>query len=186
MVQGSIWPVHPTVKLTGQMFQYIWRHFHITFESEEQGAAQPAAQEEIESDDERDEDAFVDVNEEEDAPIDDGWFAKAAPLVEHVNTVLQRICWHPGFALSIDEMMRLFKGRSIQTHRMKHKPIKEGFKFFAICCAQSGYVYSFFPDGRKEKNTILDSIQKLIETVLVMINWSMSLLLTTISLFHQC
>ena len=58
---------------------------------------------------------------------------------------------HPGFAISIDEMMKLFKGRSNMTHRMKKKPIKEIFKFFAIVCSYSGWCYFFFPDGLREK-----------------------------------
>ena len=37
------------------------------------------------------------------------------------------------------------------THRMKKKPIKEGFKFYAMVCALSGYCFFFFPDGLKEK-----------------------------------
>ena len=60
-------------------------------------------------------------------------------------------CVHPGFAISIDEMMKLFKGRSNMTHRMKKKPIKEGFKFFAMVCSYSGWCYFFFPDGLREK-----------------------------------
>ena len=37
------------------------------------------------------------------------------------------------------------------THRMKKKPIKEGFKFFAMVCSYSGWCYFFFPDGLREK-----------------------------------
>ena len=48
-------------------------------------------------------------------------------------------------------MMKLFKGHSNMTHRMKKKPIKEGFKFYAICCAATEYCFFFFPDGLMEK-----------------------------------
>jgi Transposase IS4 len=91
--------------------------------------------------------------------------AKAAPFVAHVNKVSKRLCHHPGFALSIDEMMHLFKGQSIQTHCTKHKPFKEGYKFYALCCAQSVFVFYFFPDGRKEGNKIHNSVEKLLESV---------------------
>ena len=36
------------------------------------------------------------------------------------------------------------------THRMKKKPIKEGFKFYAIICSYSSWCYFFFPEGLKE------------------------------------
>ncbi len=62
-------------------------------------------------------------------------------------------------------MMKLFKGRSIQTHRMKKKPIKQGYKFFALCCSQTSYVYDFFPDGRMIKSTIAGDVERLIKTI---------------------
>ena len=37
------------------------------------------------------------------------------------------------------------------THRMKKKPIKEGFKFYARMCAYSGYWF-FSSDGLKGKS----------------------------------
>jgi len=67
--------------------------------------------------------------------------------LNHVNTVSKKLCTYPGFALSIDEMMKIFKGRSHMTVRMKCKPIKEGFKFYAICDSSTGFVYHFIPDG---------------------------------------
>jgi hypothetical protein len=37
------------------------------------------------------------------------------------------------------------------TVRMKKKPIKEGYKFYALCDASTGFVYCFVPDGLREK-----------------------------------
>ena len=45
---------------------------------------------------------------------------------------------------------------------MKNKPIKEGFKFFALCDAKTGYVFSFMPDGQVETNTIAKNIEELV------------------------
>ena len=59
--------------------------------------------------------------------------------------------WAFGFVVSIDKMIKLFKGRSNMTHQIKCKPIKEGYKFYANCDAQTGFVYFFLPDGLKEK-----------------------------------
>ena len=47
--------------------------------------------------------------------------------------------------------MELFKGCSNMTHRIKKKPIKEGFKFYAMVYTLSGYCFFFFPDVLKEK-----------------------------------
>ena len=67
-----------------------------------------------------------------------------------VNKLSKKLCKYPGFALSIDEMMKLFKGRSRMTHRMKKKPIKEGFKYFSLCDSDTGFVWHFVPDGRSD------------------------------------
>ena len=45
-------------------------------------------------------------------------------------------------------MMQLFKGRSVQTVRMKGKPIKEGYNFFAICDSATGLVWNVVFDKR--------------------------------------
>lgn len=60
-------------------------------------------------------------------PTDEEWHHKAELLINRVNEVSRHLCVRPGFALSIDEMMKLFKGRSGDTVRMRSKPIKEGF-----------------------------------------------------------
>ena len=41
------------------------------------------------------------------------------------------------------------------THWMKKKPIKEGYKFFALCDAQTGFCYVTFPDGLKDKSGMI-------------------------------
>ena len=40
-----------------------------------------------------------------------------------------------------------FRGRSNQTHRIKNKPIKEGYKFFVLACAWTGFILNFTPTG---------------------------------------
>jgi Transposase IS4 len=126
------------------------------------------AEEDDDSDDEEEElfEEIIQQPGDEDlveAPaVDERWFAKVAPFMEHVIKVSKRLYRHPGFALSIHEMMRQFKGRTIQTHRMKGKPTKEGYKFFALCCATTGFVYDFFPDGRRERSTIAENVRNLV------------------------
>ena len=77
-------------------------------------------------------------------------------MLDWVNKLSQTYCVYPGFSISIDEMVKLFKLEtflnffSSLTYRMK-KTMKEGFKFFAMVCAWSGYCFFFFPDGVKKK-----------------------------------
>ena len=77
-----------------------------------------------------------------------------------VNRFSQTHCVHLGFAIIIDEMMKLFKGGLNMTHMMKKKPIKEGFKFYAMVCTWSGYCLFFFPNGLKvkKKRGIVDAV----------------------------
>lgn len=49
--------------------------------------------------------------------------------------------------------MTLFKGASAETFRMKEKPIKEGFKSWALCDSGTGYVISFTP-ARRTKGAV--------------------------------
>ena len=61
-----------------------------------------------------------------------------------VNTVNK----YPGFAISIDTKMKLFKGWSNMTNCMKQRLIKDGFKFYVVCCAASGWLLLFLIPGR--------------------------------------
>ena len=47
------------------------------------------------------------------------WYYKEKFMLDWINRFAQTHCVHPGFAISIDEMMELFKGQSNMTHRMK-------------------------------------------------------------------
>jgi Transposase IS4 len=94
----SVWPIHPSIKITKNVFKYIWRNIHLNFEANEE------EDEESEADEEEEEEIVVDDDSDtEPPPVDDRWFAKAAPFVDHVNKISKRLCRHPGFALSIDD-----------------------------------------------------------------------------------
>ena len=54
-----------------------------------------------------------DTSAEELLTIDARWYAKASLLIDNINR-LGRLCRWPGFALSVDETMKKFKGRSKQ------------------------------------------------------------------------
>ena len=72
-------------------------------------------------------------------------------MLDWVNKMLRTYCVYPDFTISIDDMMKLFKGRLNMTYRTKQKPIKEGFKYYALVYPYRSWCYFFFPDGLKEK-----------------------------------
>ena len=80
------------------------------------------------------------------------WFHKLQFLVNHVREVSFDIIFVLGTLLSLDEMMIRFCGRSNETHRIRNKPIREGYKFFALTTSD-GFVTNFTPDGRSAAKT---------------------------------
>ena len=68
------------------------------------------------------------------------WYEKIKPLVDHMRVKSQDLIFILGTFLALDEMMIRFMGRSVETHRMKNKPIKEGFKFFVLAIS-TGFVF---------------------------------------------
>ena len=79
------------------------------------------------------------------------WFRKISPMVDYVCKVSKSLIFCLGTILSLDEMMIRFSGRSLQTHRVKNKPIGEGYKFFVLATS-SGFIVNFTPDGQTAKN----------------------------------
>lgn len=109
------WPEHRVPReLSRDRYDYIWRYLHLCAEE---------IQEVDEEEDDDDSDAHDDVDDDapasadEQLPVDSRWFAKCGWFIDHTNEVSQSVCKHPGFACSIDEQMRRFKGRSSQTEQ---------------------------------------------------------------------
>ena len=167
--QDDLWPSHhPALTITRARFEYVWRNLHLlggvpddqdeeldVDEEEEMDIEEVVEMEPEDTEETNPSDELVDDTPEE---TDTRWYKKCAPFLDHVVCTSRNICTKPGSTLSIDEMMKRFKGRSGQTARMKGKPIKEGYKFWALCDATTGYVYEFFLDGRQQKQTIYDTV----------------------------
>ena len=68
------------------------------------------------------------------------WYEKIEPAVNHVRERSMKLIFTLDTVLAIDEMMICFMGRPHETHRIKNKPIKEGYIFFWLshtlwlCC----------------------------------------------------
>ena len=94
------------------------------------------------------------------------WFDKLGHLVDHFCGISESFIFTLGDQMSIDEMLIRFMGRSNETHRIKNKPIGEGYKFFVLATT-SGYIVNFTLDGcqaakhdQLEYNTTNNSIGK--------------------------
>jgi hypothetical protein len=190
--QSDMLPQHTAIHLSKSMFDYLWRNFHVSFapNDEEFLEQEPTVPEEeiqeeviielinnmmledMDMDIDNEEEKQQETQQEEDeqqapqAPPHQAWYSTITPFIDHVNCVSQKLCKHPGWQVAIDKMLCKFKEKSAETFRMK-KPDKEGFKFLALCCTITGFIYNFIPDGRlnKEKNKILKAVKYLLSTL---------------------
>jgi Transposase IS4 len=195
---NDVWPPHTAgIKIKKTTFMYVWRNFHTEKKAGTLNLPDEEFPEESDDDEDRrheDGDDNDDDNdhddepsaaaateagstpeeenesseEEDDPPEAPRWYRKIEAFMQQVNRISKKICRHPGHALSIDEMMKRYKGRSNMTHKMKHKPIKEGYKFFALCCSQTGCVFDFIIDGRSDgerSNLIETVVMKLVDSI---------------------
>ena len=119
---------------------------------------EPAAEEEDDNEmsnnnnDDKVDDETINKHDDDNQVEQKKWYYKTKFMMDQVNKISRRHCVHPGFAISIDKIMKLFKGCLNMTHRMKKKPIKEEFKFYAMVCALSGYCFFLsWWSQRKEK-----------------------------------
>jgi hypothetical protein len=79
-----------------------------------------------------------DSSEEEELGEDgDVWWWRLEPLLSTFYIACQS-CLIPGTEVAIDEIMVHFFGRSSDTCKMPNKPIKQGYKIFAL--AENGYI----------------------------------------------
>lgn len=67
---------------------------------------------------------------------------KVRPMIDHFNEVFSA-SFTPNRCVSIDESMVAFKGRTSLKQYMPMKPIKRGFKVWALACSVTGYLFSF-------------------------------------------
>ena len=89
---------------------------------------------------------------------------KVRPLLDFLNKRYKEV-FYPNRNLSIDESMIGFKGRSTLKQYMPLKPIKRGFKVWAIACATTGFLVGF--EVYQGKSTIYDNSLTLGENVVL-------------------
>lgn len=68
------------------------------------------------------------------------WYQKVEPLASTLQQQFQQY-YLPSTKVAIDEMVVRFCGRSQHTLKIRKKPIKQGYKIFALC--DHGYTYAF-------------------------------------------
>jgi hypothetical protein len=74
------------------------------------------------------------------------WWHKLEPLASCFHKAARKF-YTPGSHLSVDEVMVRCFGRTLHTYKMPNKPIKQGYKIFAL--AEHGYIWSFSWSSRQ-------------------------------------
>ncbi|KAL0830006.1 hypothetical protein ABMA28_003464 [Loxostege sticticalis] len=78
---------------------------------------------------------------------------KIRPMISLMNTAFKNSANNTA-SQSIDECMIKFKGRSTLKQYMPKKPVKRGFKVWARCDSQTGYLFEFeIYTGKKENES---------------------------------
>lgn len=178
-------PVHsPQVFMAYDRFTQLQRFFHISAPIED--APLEPSDEEVEA-----------MTEEELEAQKLQWWHKMKPLLTPFRNNCQKY-WKPGSNVAIDEMMVRFFGRSKHTVDMRNKPIKRGYKFWALC--EAGYLYNFIYYSRTLKTGELKRHEGLTDTGSMIYQLALTLpplpsgetytlyldnLFTSISLFHE-
>ena len=130
----------------------------------------------IESDDEDESDSSDDASDSNDDESDNEdefteddryqFEPKVRPIYNAFKKANSCVCIRPGTYVTIDEMMARFKGKSRETYRMRGKPIREGYKFFALCDAESKFIWRIFPYGRvSTKCGIITTVVDLVKSL---------------------
>ncbi len=83
--------------------------------------------------------AIRDANTSPEQPGDPWWF-RVEPLATNIRKACQKY-WAPGAHPAIDEGMIPYLGRTRHAIKAPHKPIKQGYKFWAL--ADLGYIYNW-------------------------------------------
>ena len=161
-------PQHPIClenEMSRNRFRFIWRHFHVNHQGATAGEVDDLQDGEITACeveqvvDRVERDQGTDLGSESESESEDEvtvstfednkkvWFDKLSPLINHFRAVSEDIIHVLGSNMSLDEMIIRFGGRSNETHRMKNKPIGEGYKVFVLSTS-NGFIVNFTPDGR--------------------------------------
>jgi len=73
------------------------------------------------------------------------WYEKVEPMAVPLQLASQKYLL-PATEIAVDEMMVKFMGKSSHTIKIKNKPIKQGYKIFALCWR--GYTINFTYSSR--------------------------------------
>jgi hypothetical protein len=114
------------------LLHYLWRNFHVSFAANDEEFLEPepttVPEEELLQEevilielinDTMLEDMDMDVDDEEEekqhetqleedqqqTPPHQAWYSPITSFIDHVNSVLQKLCTHPGWQVPIDEML---------------------------------------------------------------------------------
>jgi Transposase IS4 len=104
------------------------------------------------------------------------WWFRVEPLATTIRQACQHY-WAPGAHVAIDESMVPYLGHTRHTIKAPHKPIKEGYKIWAL--GDLGYIYNWLWYSKTEGTEATRPIRPLAETQSLVINLAKSLPMPT-------
>ena len=104
--------------------------------------------------------------------LNDPWWFRVEPLASSIRASCQRH-WIPGTKVAVDEGMIAYHGHTHYTIKAPHKPIKQGFKFWAL--GDHGYIYNWLWYSRTEGTEATKRSRTLAETQVLVLNLARSL-----------
>jgi len=102
----------------------------------------------------------------------DPWWFRVEPLASSIRASCQRY-WIPGANITVDEGMVAYHGHTRHTVKAPHKPIKQGFKIWAL--GDHGYIYNWLWYSRIEGTEATRRSRTLAETQTLVLNLAHSL-----------
>lgn len=100
------------------------------------------------------------------------WWFRVEPLANNIRQACQRH-WIPGGQLTVDEVMVAYHGHTRHTVKAPHKPIKQGFKIWAL--GDHGYIWNWLWYSKASGTEGTRRTEVLAETQVLVLNLAKTL-----------
>ena len=156
-------PIHSISQhMTLNRYENLHRYFHVSPPKPTESPSEPPEPSESYVESRQPQEPSHEAQEDPEVSEDkENWWWKLEPMLSTFRTACQH-CLIPGTEVAIDEIMVRFHDRSGDTCKMPNKPIKQGYKIFAL--ADDGYIWHFQLSSRWHGIEELEKVNELTPT----------------------